>query len=209
MFCRQNKWPNVLLSCQCYSFLPRCKCGDGFDGPSCQGTTRSFRDGGYALLPTLKQCSETRTSVEFVTEKSSGILFYNGPTTKEGSSDYILLQLRNGKPLLNIDLGGGTETLEVMNSPALNDGKWHKVDIFRNNLVSVTVSLQLSVHFIDYFIGGSTLIQLLELRLCTQWQVGECNSLSPVKCSFHWLYHRWEYFAGNSFSLQNYFFTTW
>lgn len=114
---------------------PRCKCGDGFDGPSCQGTTRSFRDGGYALLPTLKQCSETRTSVEFVTEKSSGILFYNGPTTREGSSDYILLQLRNGKPLLNIDLGGGTETLEVMNSPALNDGKWHKVDVFRNNLV--------------------------------------------------------------------------
>lgn len=146
--------------------LLRCKCGDGFDGPSCQGTTRSFRNGGYALLPTLKQCSETRTSVEFVTEKSSGILFYNGPTSKEGSSDLILLQLRDGKPLLNINLGGGTVTLEVMNSPALNDGRWHKVDIFRNNLVSVTISVQLSIHFIGYITGGSTLVESLEFRLC-------------------------------------------
>ncbi|XP_071824162.1 neural-cadherin-like isoform X3 [Apostichopus japonicus] len=113
---------------------PKCKCEEGFTGPDCQGTTRSFGGDDYAILPTLEMCSETRTSVEFITRESSGLILYNGPTSKLGPQDYILLQLRAGKPLLRMDLGAGDLTMEVTNNGALNDGKWHKVDIFRNGL---------------------------------------------------------------------------
>ncbi|XP_070575711.1 neural-cadherin-like isoform X2 [Ptychodera flava] len=112
-----------------------CKCHQGFDGPDCQDLKRSFDGQGYAWYETLQQCEQTRTSFEFITEEPNGILMYNGPMTELFSyepEDFMAVELVNGKPKLWLNLGSGTQTFEIPNPPDLNDGKWHRVDVYRN-----------------------------------------------------------------------------
>ena len=115
-----------------------CECPDGFEGPDCQQTKRSFED-GFAWFETLRQCEETHLSLEFITTSADGTLIYNGPITSPVSEDdpldFILLELISGRPELTINLGSGSVKLEISKATPLNDGKWHKLDIFRTGQV--------------------------------------------------------------------------
>ncbi|KAK4293600.1 hypothetical protein Pmani_033725 [Petrolisthes manimaculis] len=53
------------------------------------------------------------------------------PSTSQSNiqSDVIFLELRNGRPSLLLDLGGGPVTLAIPASPSLADLTWHRIDL--------------------------------------------------------------------------------
>uniref|UniRef100_T1DFT0 Putative cadherin n=1 Tax=Cupiennius salei TaxID=6928 RepID=T1DFT0_CUPSA len=113
-----------------------CKCPDGYEGPQCQMTTRSFSGRGWAWFPSLQQCEQSHLSLEFMTRKSDGLLLYNGPIAnpdvgEAAVQDFISLELQGGRPRLLVDFGSGTAEVMVYGEELLlNDGEWHQVDIF-------------------------------------------------------------------------------
>ncbi|XP_065207824.1 neural-cadherin isoform X2 [Planococcus citri] len=112
-----------------------CKCPPGFMGPRCQATTRSFKGNGWAWLPPLQVCEKSHLSIEFATRKGDGLLLYNGPIVAPEPeeillSDFISLELDRGQPRLLIDFGSGTLELKVKTKKSLDDGDWHRIDIF-------------------------------------------------------------------------------
>lgn len=87
--------------------------------------------------------------------RAHGLIFYNGPTraTRDagggewaggGLADYIVLELHGGYPVLRVNHGSGEAKLEIDGRDAqrrrrlepLNDGRWHRIDIFRHGKVS-------------------------------------------------------------------------
>ena len=114
---------------------PVCSCPTGYTGPRCQQTARSFRGNGWAWYPPLEMCDTSHLSLEFITRKADGLLLYNGPIVPPEReemliSDFISLELERGYPRLLIDFGSGTLELKVKTKKSLDDGEWHRVDIF-------------------------------------------------------------------------------
>lgn len=112
-----------------------CSCPSGYNGPRCQQTSRSFRGNGWAWYPPLDMCDNSHLSLEFVTRKSEGLLLYNGPIVAPEPeeilvSDFISLELERGQPRLLINFGSGTLELRVKTKKSLDDGEWHRLDVF-------------------------------------------------------------------------------
>ncbi|ETN65565.1 cadherin [Anopheles darlingi] len=112
-----------------------CSCPTGYTGPRCQQTTRSFRGNGWAWYPPLDMCDDSHLSFEFITRKSDGLLLYNGPIVPPERdellvSDFISVELERGFPRLLIDFGSGTLELRVKTKKSLDDGEWHRLDVF-------------------------------------------------------------------------------
>ncbi|XP_050303597.1 neural-cadherin-like [Anthonomus grandis grandis] len=112
-----------------------CSCSSAYTGQRCQQTTRSFRGNGWAWYPPLDMCDKSHLHFEFITKTSDGLLLYNGPIVppKEDEiivSDYIAVELERGYPRLLIDFGSGTLELRVKTKTSLDDGEWHRLDIF-------------------------------------------------------------------------------
>ncbi|XP_035781928.1 neural-cadherin-like isoform X3 [Anopheles albimanus] len=115
----------------------RCSCPPGYTGPRCQQVVRSFRGNGWAWYSPLDMCDKSHISVEIITTKAEGLVFYNGPITppKEDESskqlsDFIALELEQGYPRFLIDYGSGTLELRIQTKHPLNDGEWHRIDLF-------------------------------------------------------------------------------
>ncbi|KAJ8042434.1 Neural-cadherin [Holothuria leucospilota] len=109
----------------------QCSCSNGFEGPECQRLSRTFTN-GFAWFEGLRQCEETHTSIEFLTQSPSGTLLYSGPlTSSDESQDFILVELNQGKPRVTLNLGSGNNVISLNSSPNLSDNEWHKLDIFR------------------------------------------------------------------------------
>jgi hypothetical protein len=145
--------PNYCLNggmCIKHGSIQKCQCLKGFDGPRCQKTTRHFNNsGGFAWLPSLPQCQDLVLSLEFITTNNKGLLFYNGPINNEQNNggadksnpsryqkDFIALQLDKGKLVFQIRQGviGKTHSYTLNNNnKTLNDGFWHRVDIYKSN----------------------------------------------------------------------------
>ncbi|XP_032294367.1 neural-cadherin isoform X5 [Drosophila virilis] len=116
-------------------FGPHCSCPAGYTGPRCQQTTRSFRGNGWAWYPPLEMCDESHLSLEFITRKPDGLIIYNGPIVPPERdemliSDFVALELERGYPRLLIDFGSGTLELRVKTKKTLDDGEWHRIDLF-------------------------------------------------------------------------------
>jgi hypothetical protein len=113
-----------------------CKCPEGYEGPQCQLTTRSFTNNqGWAWYPPLRQCEKSHLSLEFMTKTADGLLMYNGPLVKpyigyQTQSDFISLELRSGQPRLLVDFGSGVTELTVKPLGDLHNGEWHTIDVF-------------------------------------------------------------------------------
>ncbi|XP_015602417.1 neural-cadherin isoform X3 [Cephus cinctus] len=112
-----------------------CQCPSGYNGPRCQQTARSFRGNGWAWYPALEMCDSSHLSFEFITRHSDGLLLYNGPIVppefdETMVSDFISVELERGHPRLLIDFGSGTLELKVTTKATLDDGEWHRLDIF-------------------------------------------------------------------------------
>lgn len=114
-----------------------CSCPSGYTGPRCQQTTRSFRGNGWAWYPPLDMCDDSHLSLEFITRKADGLLIYNGPIVPPENdemliSDFVSLEIERGYPRLLIDFGSGTLELRVKTKKTLDDGEWHRIDVFWN-----------------------------------------------------------------------------
>ncbi|KAF5301279.1 hypothetical protein FQA39_LY19101 [Lamprigera yunnana] len=112
-----------------------CSCPVAYNGPRCQQTSRSFRGNGWAWYPALEMCDKSHLSFEFITRKADGLLLYNGPIVPPEMeetmvSDYIAVELERGYPRLLMDFGSGTLELRVKTKKSLDDGDWHRLDIF-------------------------------------------------------------------------------
>ncbi|KAK0049023.1 neural-cadherin [Biomphalaria pfeifferi] len=120
-----------------------CTCPPGYDGPRCQQRRHSFDGSSIAFYDSLSVCSEGRTSIDFITTQENGVIMYSGPlsTTSQGPSDFLSLTLSGGLPVLKINLGTKELSLTLPSGTAkLNDGKWHHIDIDRDNqIVTMTI----------------------------------------------------------------------
>jgi len=127
--------------------IQKCQCPRGYDGPRCQKTIRHFNNsGGFVWLPAVPQCQDLVLSLEFITLNNKGLLFYNGPINNNNDmdksmsskyqQDFIALQLDKGKLVFQIRQGiNGKSMSFIFNNfnRTLNDGIWHRVDIFKTN----------------------------------------------------------------------------
>ena len=91
-------------------------------------------DVGWAWYPSLEMCGDSHLSLEFLTKKADGTLLYNGPMTPPEEealiTDFISLELEAGNPRLLIDFGSGTLELKIKPPRRLDDGDWHRLDVF-------------------------------------------------------------------------------
>ncbi|XP_077577604.1 neural-cadherin [Stigmatopora nigra] len=117
----------------------RCECPPMLDGPECQQTKRSFGGEGYAWFPPLTPCFQNHISLEFLTEAPDGLLFYDGPlagATHPGEPrDFISIELKDGIPVLKVDHGSGTLTLEMSPQTNVADRRWHRLDVIDDGKV--------------------------------------------------------------------------
>ncbi len=94
------------------------------------------------MLPALKSCTVGTLSLEFSTLTESGLLLYAGPTYSFGPGDtfdLLAIQLYKGRIRVQLSLGDlhlEPVVLNIATSKKLNDGQWHKVEIYRNTTVS-------------------------------------------------------------------------
>ncbi|PSN41764.1 Neural-cadherin [Blattella germanica] len=134
-----------------------CSCPSGYNGPRCQQTARSFRGSGWAWYPPLDMCDNSHLSLEFITRKADGMLLYNGPIVPPETdellvSDFISLELERGTPRLLIDFGSGTLELRVKTKKTLDDGEWHRLDVFWDTeYLNVNAPLQLGGLYVEQF----------------------------------------------------------
>uniref|UniRef100_A0A8D0L6L7 Laminin subunit alpha-2 n=1 Tax=Sphenodon punctatus TaxID=8508 RepID=A0A8D0L6L7_SPHPU len=72
---------------------------------------------------------KNRLAIEFEvrTEAESGLLFY---MARINHADFATVQIRNGFSYFSYDLGSGDTNTMIPNK--INDGKWHKIKIFRS-----------------------------------------------------------------------------
>ncbi|KAF5298417.1 hypothetical protein FQR65_LT01195 [Abscondita terminalis] len=97
-----------------------CSCPVAYNGPRCQQTSRSFRGNGWAWYPALEMCDKSHLSFEFITRKSDGLLLYNGPIVPPEMEETMIVD----------GFGSGTLELRVKTKKSLDDGEWHRLDIF-------------------------------------------------------------------------------
>ena len=92
------------------------------------------------------QCHQGHTSLELITSRDSGLILYFGPLTVSPDNereDFLLLEMRNGYPVLRVNQGSGEARLSVdgrdsqgrLRLRKLSDGKWHRIDVFINGQV--------------------------------------------------------------------------
>lgn len=152
-----------------------CSCPSGYTGPRCQQTTRSFRGNGWAWYPPLEMCDDSHLSIEFITRKSDGLLIYNGPIVPPESdeqliSDFISLEIERGYPRLLIDFGSGTLELRVKTKKTLDDGEWHRIDLFWN-----TENVRMVVDFCK-----SAEVQELEDGTAVEFDDSSCQAQGTI-----------------------------
>ncbi|XP_023246890.1 cadherin-related tumor suppressor [Copidosoma floridanum] len=127
----------------CVSEKPgyRCSCLEGRYGRHCERSTFSFDELSYMTFPSLDSNTNDVTIV-FATTKPNALLLYNYGVQSGGRSDFIVLELVNGK--LVFSCGGARSaitTLTVKSDKSLADGSWNKVTATRNGrVVSLSVS---------------------------------------------------------------------
>ena len=123
-----------LISSLC-SLVSSCTCPEGFTGPRCQQLKLSFTGAGWAWFEPLSQCEAGKTSFEFLTSKPNALLLYNGPMNSNEPHDFISVELVGGHPKVRVDLGEDEIVLEVTTGKRLDNGKWHTLEIFKDNKV--------------------------------------------------------------------------
>ncbi|XP_021703018.1 neural-cadherin isoform X1 [Aedes aegypti] len=186
----------------------RCSCPPGYSGPRCQQTVRSFRGNGWAWYPSLDMCDKSHISVEFITTKAEGLIFYNGPivppddNNEQQQSDFIALELEQGYPRFLIDYGSGTLELRIQTKNPLNDGDWHRIDLFWDTervkmIVDYCRTAVITeaddgniVEFVDHTCQAAGRVPQFNeyLNLNTPLQIG-----GVFREKFDYTYNRWQY----------------
>ncbi|XP_050723109.1 putative neural-cadherin 2 isoform X3 [Eriocheir sinensis] len=140
----------------------RCICPHGTWGSRCKVLVRHFdgngggqgggarptAEGAWAWVPPIPPCIEVHVSLEVLSIAGTAVLLYSGPDQQgieqEPGNDLLLLllELHQGRPVLQLDLGGGLVTLTLNSSSSLADNTWHRIDLhWKDKLVEMVVDL--------------------------------------------------------------------
>ena len=114
-------------------------------------------------LPPLKQCRTGSLSLEFATKDANGLLLYNGPASpvEEGDVyDFVAVELSKGRVLVSMSLGNVSIHVGVTKSPALNDGKWHLVEVDMKGTVGAWYCLYTNTSKVCVVSGGPEISRL-------------------------------------------------
>lgn len=105
-----------------------CQCPEGYNGPRCEYLSIQFRfsasspSHSYALFDQFTLCDPIRIEFEFSTDRSKGLLLFNGPINRD-SSYFIAVEIVDKNLLIHVGYTNITFQVEV------SDKKWHQVDI--------------------------------------------------------------------------------
>ena len=113
-----------------------CVCPEGYDGRNCEQTSATFREGTYAVFPSIESRLEGSFSVDFITEERSGLLIFVGRYDRD-FGDFISLELIDGQPVLRVSYGPASH-MQLSIRQAFNDRRWHTLSMKYNTTVSRT-----------------------------------------------------------------------
>lgn len=139
--CRPNPCLNGGL---CVSLKPgyKCSCSEGHYGRHCEKSTYGFNELSYMTFPALDAATNDISFV-FATTKPNALLVYNYGLQTGGRSDFVAIELVNGKAVFSF--GGARTAITSVTvkgkSENLADGIWHKITATRNGrVVSLSVA---------------------------------------------------------------------
>ncbi|XP_074100856.1 cadherin-related tumor suppressor fat [Cotesia typhae] len=119
----------------------RCSCPEGHYGRHCEQSTYGFDELSFMSFPALDSTINDITIV-FATTKPDALLLYNYGPQSGGRSDFIVLELINGR--IAFSYGGARSAItlvKVEGGSRLDDGHWRKVTATRNGrVISLSVS---------------------------------------------------------------------
>lgn len=168
-----------------------CRCPDGFQGPRCEGVEVSFSGTGWAWYKPLPSCASGFLSLTLIAQTGNGLILYSGPTAVPPDTtvtDYFAVELREGSPVLYLDLGSGTRRLELPDrSRNLVDGKAHDLEVSWNQR-SVQMRLDQCNDGQPYCSVSSGLVGTHEyLNVNGPLQVGGITTdLQKLRLALHW-----------------------
>ncbi|CAN8006312.1 unnamed protein product [Ixodes hexagonus] len=111
-----------------------CLCEPNFFGRHCEKSTFGFEPYSYMAFPSLKP-STNDISVVFATNRKHALLAYNFGSQNGGRSDFVALEIANGKPTFSFG-GSRTAVAKVVLDRDVADGNWHRVTVIRNGRVA-------------------------------------------------------------------------
>lgn len=136
--CRPNPCMN---GGQCVALKPgyRCQCPDTHYGQHCERSSFGFNSLSFMSFPSLDAATNDITMV-FATTKREALLVYNFGAQTGGRSDYVALQIVNGR--VKFSYGGARTAVTVISTGGVvSDGNWYKVTATRNGrVVSLAVA---------------------------------------------------------------------
>ena len=110
-------------------------------------TDKGGGGGGPVWLPPVPSCTQVHFSFEILARSQDATLLYSGPEEEEEDvikdklealngleRDLLRLELHGGRPMLDINLGGGG--VSVAPPVTVSDGRWHRLDVTWREQVS-------------------------------------------------------------------------
>ena len=115
---------------------PKCSCAPN---QACQCACVGFDSAAYLQLPTLESLQQgdfNNITFEFSTSKNNGLLLYNTDGQNKTDSDFIAIQIIEGKIRMSFNLGDTKTAVVVEADKFVADEQWHRVTAIRNRKVS-------------------------------------------------------------------------
>ncbi|CAG0879406.1 unnamed protein product [Cyprideis torosa] len=136
--CRPNP---CLNGGTCLDLRPgyRCQCPPSYFGKHCEDSSFGFGPYSYMTFSSLDPTTND-LALTFASNKPNSLLVYNFGQQSGGRSDFVALELVNGKPKFSF---GGSRTViaSVEVDRYVADGQWHKVTATRNGrVISLSVA---------------------------------------------------------------------
>lgn len=123
----------------CVNLQPgyKCSCTEGRYGRHCEKSTYGFLELSYMTYPSL-DATTNDISFIFSTTKPDSLLVYNYGQQTLGRSDFVAIELVNGRAVFSF--GGARTAITSINATSrrnghLADGNWYKITATRNGKV--------------------------------------------------------------------------
>ncbi|UYV64339.1 FAT4 [Cordylochernes scorpioides] len=114
----------------------QCMCESSYYGRHCEHVTVGFKPYSFMSFPSELGGSTTDLSIVFSTLQSNALLVYNFGNVIGGRSDFVALELVQGRPTFSF--GGVRTAVATVSAPqSVADGSWHKVSVVRNGRLSI------------------------------------------------------------------------